>query len=106
MSRRFSEAVIAIEDLEEDDAILHFMFSKEVRKKKIRSFLIWNGINLCILIYVSYLIASYWHRWDHCIATLSFWLVGYLVIHTCHLLRRFTLIGLWWKAKDPTIYEI
>ena len=82
------------------------MFSKEIRKKKIRSFLIWNIINIGILIYVSYLIAAYWDRWDDCIGTLSFWLVGYLVIHTCHLIRRFTLVFFWWKAKDPTIYEV
>ena len=87
---------------DEDNAILHFMFSWEVRKKKIKSFLLWNTLNLIVLTYLIYLIASYGHRSDHCISTLTVFLVGYLVIHVCHLLKRFTLIGLWWKAKDPT----
>ena len=60
MSRRFSEAVGAADNLEEDDAILHFMFSWEIRKKKIRSFLIWNLVNLIILAYVIYIIEAYW----------------------------------------------
>ena len=106
MSRRFSEAVGAADNLEEDDAILHFMFSKEIRKKKIRSFLIWNLVNLIILAYVIYIIEAYWQQWDECIGQLSFWLCGYLVIHSCHLIRRFVLIGFWWKAKDPTVPEV
>ena len=106
MSRRFSEAVNAKDNLEEDDAILNFMFSKEIRMGKIKSFLIWNLVNVCILIYVIYLIAAFWQKWDDCIKQLSVWLFGYLLIHSAHLIRRFTLIGLWWKAKDPTEFEI
>ena len=67
MSRRFSEAVNAKDNLEEDDAILNFMFSKEIRMGKIKSFLIWNLVNICILIYVMYLIAAFWQKWDDCI---------------------------------------
>ena len=67
MSRRFSEAVNAKDNLEEEDAILHFMFSKEIRMGKIKSFLIWNVVNMCILIYVMYLIAAFWQKWDDCI---------------------------------------
>ena len=107
MSREFSLLVEGKEesDEDEDDAILHFMFSWEVRKKKIRSFLIWNTINVIVLTYLSYLIATYGDRSDHCISELIFFLLGYLVIHVCHLLKRCILIGIWLKAKDPTYYE-
>ena len=63
-------------------------------------------MNLLILIYVIYLIEAFWKKWDECIGELSFWLLGYLIIHSLHCLRRLVLIGFWWKAKDPTMLEV
>ena len=84
------------------------MFSPEVRRRKIISFVIWGLINLAIAIFIAYLIARYWKHWSHgsCIGELSFWLIGYLVIHVAHLIRKVFLIFFWWKAKDPTIQEV
>ena len=83
------------------------MFSKEVRRKKIYSLLAWGIINLILAIYIGFLIAKYWSHWSHaCIGQLSFWLVGYLVIHVAHLIRKVILIFFWWKGKDPTILEV
>ena len=82
------------------------MFSKEIRMGKIRSFLVWNLFNLVILFYVTILIGVFWQQWDKCIRELSTWLIGYLFIHSLHLVRRFILIGFGWKAKDPTLYEV
>ena len=109
MSARFSEAVRKGGDdhLDDGDAILHLMFSEEVRRKKIISFIAWGLINLTLAIYIGYLIGRYWYHWGHaCIGQLSFWLIGYLVIHVAHLIRKIILICFWWKGKDPTILEV
>ena len=84
------------------------MFTPEVRRKKVVSFLSWGVINLLLSGYIIFLIVKFWSHWSHgqCIAQLSVWLIGYLVIHLAHIIRKIVLVCFWWKGKDPTILEV
>ena len=107
MSRRFSEAVQTNDHLDDKHAILHLMFTSEVRRRKMCSFALWGLINVILAIYIIFLLARYWNHWGHsCIGELSSWLLGYLLIHICHIIRKSVCICLWWKAKDPSIQEM
>ena len=64
MSARYSEAVRSnSSDLDQSDAILHVMFTQEVRQRKCRSFILWALINLLICTYILILIGVFWYSW-------------------------------------------
>jgi len=65
VSRRFSEAVTANDQLDNEDAILHLMFPQEVRMTKVKGFAAWGIINAILAIYIIILLVEYKEHWDH-----------------------------------------
>jgi hypothetical protein len=108
LSRRYSAAVHAAGGeygaLTHEGGELGTIYTKEVRNTKIRNYLIWGAINAGICSYVFFLLFLFRGSWSiHCVRKLNIWLLIYLIIQGCHLLRTIILIFIWRKAKDPSV---
>jgi len=69
------------------------------------SFLIWGIINAMLALFLLAMVISFWSANFGCALSLDNWLVCNFICQMCHLCRRFILIGVWIKAKDPAIQQ-
>ena len=74
------------------------------RREKINSLLCWGVVDIILACYLFALVAHYrlFDKLIACAHTLSVWLLSYMIIEICHLVRKITLICIWKWAKDPS----
>ena len=90
--------------------MLSKLFPPEVRKQKMKSYILWGLINFALIVYMMSFILIFWNEceWNeenNCIADLSWWVMVYLVIQVIHIVRKIIIVYIWKVANDPTIAQ-
>ena len=68
-------------ELEAEMNELTTIYTKEVRNKKIRWYIVWLLVNVALCAYILLLNAIYWQAWGvDCIKRLSVWLMVYNIL--------------------------
>ena len=86
MSRRLSAQVIdkggEFGALDQDDqGITKEIYSRDIRKKKVRNLIIWGFVNAFLCGYIFALLVIFWESWKtECVKQLNIWLLVYLVL--------------------------
>ena len=78
------------------------IYPRRIRKKRICYYLVWLSINITLASYIAILIGIFHGSWGvSCMRKLMLWLAVYNLLAGLHLIRTFTIILVWLRAKDP-----
>ena len=79
------------------------IYPMEVRKKRVRYYLIWLAINALVFAYIAVLLCIFHGSWGvGCVHKLLIWLLVYNIIQGLHIIRTFAIVCIWRKARDPS----
>jgi hypothetical protein len=84
------------------------------RSRKVKSLLKWGLIDFILALFLFFLVGFYIGKEhdDHlpCARSLGRFLLSYMLIEIAHLIRKFILVCVWRRAKDPsqtaTIFDL
>lgn len=53
---------------QDETGVAQEIYSKEVRKSKVRNLIIWGAVNSVLCVYIFFLLVIFWQSWEvHCV---------------------------------------